>query len=127
MNISSVNIEVLSREPGIHAQISEDKRKGEGADALGSHLHGGARDSQTSTSERADWDCEPPGNSCHQTETELRCAHWNQTETGTSGACGGGWRLAAGSVRNTKDRVALALEARAGMPGVGRTSRMLQD
>ena len=32
-------------------------------------------------------------------------------------------RLAAGGVRNTKDRDTLALEVRAGTPGVGRTSR----
>ena len=37
--------------------------------------------------------------------------------SGAPGVCG-----AAGSVRNTKDRDALALEGRAGMPGVGRTS-----
>ena len=42
---------------------------------------------------------------------------------GAPGARGGGWRLAAGGVRNTKDRDALALEMRAGMPGVGPTSR----
>ena len=30
---------------------------------------------------------------------------------------------AAGGIRNTKDRDAPALEVRAGMPGVGRTSR----
>ena len=56
-----------------------------------------------------------------QTETELQCAHWNQTETGSSGSAQE--QLVAGSVRNTKDRVALALEARAGTPGVGRISR----
>ena len=32
-------------------------------------------------------------------------------------------RLAAGSVRNTKDRIATAMEVRAGMLGVGHTSR----
>ena len=36
---------------------------------------------------------------------------------------GGGWRLAAGGVRNTKDRDMPALDVRAGMLGVGLTSR----
>ena len=80
-------------------------------------------DSQTSTHERADWDHEL-GNAHHQTEMELRCAHWNQTETGSSGSARG--RLAAGGVRNTKGRDAPALEVRAGTPGVGRTPGMLQ-
>ena len=53
--------------------------------------------------------------------TELRCAHWNQTETGNSGSTQG-W-LVAGSVTNTNDRDAPALEVRAGMLGVGRTFR----
>ena len=44
----------------------------------------------------------------NHTETELRSAQ--------------GW-LAPGSVRNTKDRDTQALEVRAGMPGVGRTSQ----
>ena len=39
---------------------------------------------------------------------------------GDPGARGG--RLAAGGIRNTKDRDAPALEVRAGTPGVGRTS-----
>ena len=67
----------------------------------------------------------------HQTShgtPELRCAHWIQTETGSSRSsqgqlAAGGWQLAAGGVRNTKDRDAPALEVRAGMPGVGCTSR----
>ena len=42
---------------------------------------------------------------------------------GAQGAHGGGWQLAAGGVRNTKDRDTLALEVKAGMPGVGRTSQ----
>ena len=43
---------------------------------------------------------------------------------GAPGAHGGGWRLAAGGVRNTKDRDAPALEVRAGTQAVGRTSRV---
>ena len=35
----------------------------------------------------------------------------------------GSWRLAAGGVRNTKDRDAPALEVSAGIPGVGHTSQ----
>ena len=61
------------------------------------------------------------GNGCHQTETEIRCAHWNQTDTGSSGSARG--RLAAGGVINTKDRDSPALEVRAGMPAMGRISR----
>ena len=57
----------------------------------------------------------------HQTEMQTLCAHWNQTETGSSKSVWG--RLVAGGVRNTKDRDAPALDVRAGMPGVGRRSR----
>ena len=53
--------------------------------------------------------------------TELQCAHWIPTETGCYGSAQG--RLAAGRVRNTKDRDTPALEVRAGKAGVGRTSR----
>ena len=47
-----------------------------------------------------------------------------QTETGSSGSMWGqlaasGWWLAAGGVRNTKDRDGLALVVRAGMLGMG--------
>ena len=41
----------------------------------------------------------------------------------SSGACGGGWQLAAGGIRNTKDRDAMALEVRAGTSGVELTSQ----
>ena len=41
---------------------------------------------------------------------------------GAQGAHGGGWQLAAGGVRNTKDRDTLALEVRAGTLAMGRTS-----
>ena len=55
---------------------------------------------------------------------EIWCAHWIRTETGSSGSSGRAWgRLAAGGVRNIKDRDALALEVRAGMRGVGCTPR----
>ena len=52
---------------------------------------------------------------------DLRCAHWIQTETWSTGSTRE-W-LAAGSVRNTKDRDMPALEVRAGAPSVERTSR----
>ena len=52
---------------------------------------------------------------------ELRYAHRNQTETGSSGSARG-W-LVAGGVRNTKGRDTQALEMRTGMLGVGRTSQ----
>ena len=53
--------------------------------------------------------------------TELRGAHWNQTETGSSRSMRG--LLVAGSARNAKYREAPALEVRAGTPGVGHTSQ----
>ena len=53
--------------------------------------------------------------------TELRGAHWNQAETGSCRSMQG--LLAASSARNAKDRDALALEVRAGTPGVGHTSQ----
>ena len=42
---------------------------------------------------------------------------------GAHGAAAGGWQLAAGSVRITKDRDAMALEVRAGTQGAGHTSQ----
>ena len=53
--------------------------------------------------------------------TELRGAHWNQAETGSSRSMWG--LLAAGSARNAKDRDAPALEVKAGTLGVGHTSQ----
>ena len=56
-------------------------------------------------------------------ETSLRAGApecTNHTETELRSAQG---RLAAGGVRNTKDRDALALKVRAGMPAVGCTSQ----
>ena len=62
-----------------------------------------------------------PGNERHQTEMELRGAHWNQTETWSSRSVRG--QLAAGGIRNTKHRDAQALEMRAGTLAVGRISQ----
>ena len=57
---------------------------------------------------------------CVQTENWRSRAHANHTETGSSGARERLWEPgAAGGVRSTKDRDVLALEVRAGTPGVG--------
>ena len=84
----------------------------------GSHLHGGGgTDSQTAPVREQTGTMS--GEHATRLFTELRSAHWNQTETWRTGST----RLAAGSVRNTKDRDAPAQEIRAGKPGVGCTSR----
>ena len=88
-----------------------------------SHLHGGAVDSWTGTCEKTDWDHEQGAHA-----TKLLTELWNSGAlTGSRlrlGALGAraGW-LAAGGVRNKKDRDAPALEVRAGTPGVGCTFR----
>ena len=48
-------------------------------------------DLRTGTCEKTDCDRER-GVRATRLLTELWCAHWNQTETGSSGARGGGWR-----------------------------------
>ena len=50
-------------------------------------------DSRTGTQERTDWDCEQRARAT-RLFTDLRCARWNQTETGSSGSAGaaGSWR-----------------------------------
>ena len=65
---------------------------------LAGHQHGGAGGLTDGTCETADRD------------RELQQRAW------------GSWRLAAGGVRNIKDRDVPALEVRAGTPGVGRTA-----
>ena len=76
-----------------------------------------------------------PGPACPREQTEtVSWGMYDQTENRSSGALTGtrlrpgalgarAGRLAAGGVRNTKDRDMPVLEVRAGTPGVGHTSR----
>ena len=100
----------------------------------GGSRHVGAREAvATCTGERADSQTAPAREQTENMSRGMRASPdfsrsssvltGNKLRPGATGVRGGGWRLAADGVRNTKDRDAPALEVRAGTPGVGRTSR----